>query len=56
MFGHLLGLETLGAKPDDLVSWFAWAEDIGPDGKVRRTVSLPGTGMSHVTVVDDDEV
>ena len=37
MFGHLLSLETLGAKPDDLVSWFAWAEDIGPDGKVRRT-------------------
>lgn len=27
----------------------------GADGKVRRTVSLPGTGMSHVTVVDDDE-
>jgi len=26
----------------------------GADGKVRRTVSLPGTGMSHVTVVDDD--
>ena len=37
MFGHLLSLEGLGAKPDDLVSWFAWAEDIGPDGKVRRT-------------------
>ncbi|NBR29327.1 MAG: hypothetical protein EBT83_13080, partial [Betaproteobacteria bacterium] len=37
MFGHLLSLETLGAKPDDLVSWFAWAEDVGPDGKVRRT-------------------
>ena len=26
----------------------------GADGKVRRTVSLPGTGMSYVTVVDDD--
>lgn len=36
-FGHLLSLEALGAKPDDLVSWFAWAEDVGPDGKVRRT-------------------
>ncbi len=33
----LLSLEELGAKPDDLVSWFAWADDIGPDGKVRRT-------------------
>ena len=37
MFGHLLSLEGLGAKPDDLVSWFAWAKDIGPDGKVRRS-------------------
>ena len=34
---HLLNLETLGAKPDDLISWYAWADDIGPDGKVRRT-------------------
>ena len=36
-FGHLLKLEELGAKPDDLISWFAWADDIGPDGKLRRT-------------------
>lgn len=36
-FAHLLGLEDLGTKADDLVSWYAWAEDIGPDGKVRRT-------------------
>jgi hypothetical protein len=36
-FRHLLELETLGAKPDDLIAWFAWADDIGPDGKVRRT-------------------
>jgi hypothetical protein len=36
-FNHLLSLEELGAKPDDLVSWFAWADDTGPDGKVRRT-------------------
>ncbi|MBL9190539.1 MAG: hypothetical protein JNK23_23880 [Opitutaceae bacterium] len=36
-FSHLLKLEELGAKPDDLVSWFVWAEDIGPDGKPRRT-------------------
>lgn len=36
-FRHLLELEKLGAKPDDLVAWFAWADDIGPDGKVRRT-------------------
>ena len=38
-FTHMLKLEELGAKPDDLVSWFAWADDIGPDGKVRRTSS-----------------
>lgn len=36
-FAHLLKLEELGAKPDDLISWYAWADDIGPDGKVRRT-------------------
>lgn len=36
-FEHLLALEDLGAKPDDLISWFVWAEDIGPDGQVRRT-------------------
>ena len=38
-FTHLLKLEDIGAKPDDLVSWHAWADDIGPDGKVRRTSS-----------------
>ena len=37
-FRHLLALETLGVKPDQLVAWHAWAEDIGPDGAVRRTV------------------
>ena len=36
-FAHLLKLEELGAKPDDLIAWYAWADDIGPDGKVRRT-------------------
>ncbi len=36
-FSHLMKLEELGAKPDDLISWFAWADDTGPDGKVRRT-------------------
>ncbi|MBN8249951.1 MAG: hypothetical protein J0L84_21225, partial [Verrucomicrobia bacterium] len=38
-FDHLLRLEDLGVRPDDLVSWHLWAEDIGPDGKVRRTES-----------------
>jgi hypothetical protein len=36
-FQHLLRLEDLGVKPDQLVSWFVWADDLGPDGKLRRT-------------------
>lgn len=36
-FAHLLSLEELEAKPDDLISWYVWADDIGSDGKVRRT-------------------
>ena len=36
-FSFLLKLEELGAKPDDLISWYVWADDIGPDGKTRRT-------------------
>jgi hypothetical protein len=38
-FAHLLKLEDLGVKADDLVSWFLWAEDTGPDGRTRRTES-----------------
>jgi hypothetical protein len=38
-FGHLLRLEELRAQPDQLLSWFVWAEDIGPDGNLRRTAS-----------------
>jgi len=31
--------ETRGDRreADDLVSWYVWADDIGPDGQVRRT-------------------
>ncbi len=36
-FNTVLKLEDLGAKPDDLIAWHVWADDIGPDGKVRRT-------------------
>jgi hypothetical protein len=36
---HLVKLEELGVKPDELLSWFLWAEDTGPDGKTRRTAS-----------------
>ncbi len=38
-FQHLLDLEARGVEPDDLLSWFAWADDHGPDGVVRRTTS-----------------
>jgi hypothetical protein len=36
-FRHMLRLEDLGLKPDDLVSWFVWADDLGTDGLPRRT-------------------
>jgi hypothetical protein len=34
---HMLAFESLKAQPDQLVTYFIWAEDIGPDGKRRRT-------------------
>lgn len=36
-FHYLLRLEDLGVQPDQLVAWFVWADDRGPDGQVRRT-------------------
>ena len=36
---HLLALETLGVEPDQLINWYFWAEDIGPDGNKRRAYS-----------------
>ena len=36
---HALKLEEIGVKVDELVSWHLWAEDVGPDGKLRRTQS-----------------
>lgn len=38
-FSHLLRLEELGAAPDQLVAWFVWADDVGPDGELRRNAS-----------------
>jgi hypothetical protein len=38
-FSHLLALEEVGVKPQDLVSWYVWADDIGPDGNLRRTTT-----------------
>ena len=36
---HLLALETLAVEPDQLINWYFWAEDIGPDGNKRRAYS-----------------
>ena len=36
---HILALEELDVEPDDLVSYYFWAEDIGPDGERRRVES-----------------
>jgi hypothetical protein len=34
---HMLDFESLSAAPDQLLTYFFWAEDIGPDGQPRRT-------------------
>ncbi len=36
-FQEMLRFEELSAAPDQLFAWHTWADDIGPDGKVRRT-------------------
>ncbi|HZO85028.1 MAG TPA: hypothetical protein VFC26_07435, partial [Verrucomicrobiae bacterium] len=36
-YKYLLRLEDLGVAPEQLVSWHLWADDIGPEGKARRT-------------------
>lgn len=38
-FKHMLRLEELGVEPDQLVSYFLWADDIGPNGEKRRSTS-----------------
>jgi hypothetical protein len=38
-FTNLLAMENLGVTEDQVVSYFAWADDHGPDGQVRRTFS-----------------
>ena len=38
-FTNQIALEKLGVEVDQLVSYFAWADDYGPDGQVRRTFS-----------------
>ncbi len=34
---YMIDFEALKAVPDQLVTYFVWAEDFGPDGKPRRT-------------------
>jgi hypothetical protein len=36
---HLLALEELSARPDQLLTYAFWADDIGADGAARRTFS-----------------
>lgn len=36
-FQYTLHLEDLKLQPDQLISWFMWADDVGPDGQMRRT-------------------
>ena len=33
---HLLALEELNVMPDQLLTWYFWAEDRGPNGQPRR--------------------
>lgn len=35
---HLLDFEALQSAPDQLVTYYFWADDIGPDGQPRRTL------------------
>lgn len=36
---YQLAMETLKVQPDDLVSYYFWAEDVGPDGAKRRAAT-----------------
>jgi hypothetical protein len=38
-FNYLIPLETLALEPDQVLAYFVWADDFGPDGKIRRTFS-----------------
>jgi len=36
---HVLALEELEVAPDQLVTYHFWADDVGPDGRTRRSYS-----------------
>ena len=37
--GHMLALESLDVHPNELISYYFYAEDVGPDGTKRRSFS-----------------
>jgi hypothetical protein len=37
-FRKLLRLEEEGVEPEEVLLWYAWADDLGPDGERRRTM------------------
>jgi hypothetical protein len=39
MSQYVLALEDVQAQPDQLLSYYYWADDLGPDGIARRTTS-----------------
>jgi hypothetical protein len=38
-FNYLIRLDTLALEPDNVLAYFIWADDVGPDGNNRRTYS-----------------
>ena len=38
-FTNMISMEKLGVEVDQVVSYFVWADDYGPDGQMRRTFS-----------------
>ena len=38
-FDYLIPLENLGLEEDQVIGYFVWADDHGPDGQARRTFS-----------------
>ena len=36
---HILAFEEINARPDQLLTYFFWADDVGADGRNRRTSS-----------------
>jgi hypothetical protein len=38
-FSHVIALEKLDLEPDQVLSYFVWGDDYGPDGQMRRTFS-----------------